>query len=427
MQRFISLLVLCCLIPLMSCSQQSSKKADVVIWHWMTDRQAAFDKLAQKYQQQTGIKVAFETYAPSEVYKDKVRAAASGKLLPEVFSPLGDKRETSSFINSGYIKDLTQSMESGWKNILFPKAVLQNSYTSDNEFGVKPGVYGVPIDVNAIMIYYNKDLFKQVGLDPETPPQTWEEFVAAGKKLRSAGIQPFVSGFGEGWLLGVFASSYEWNLLGKEGIIDTIHGKITYTDPRWVRIFSLFQDMKDSGMFASGIATMVNKDAERTFATGKAAMALNGSWGVNVYYGMNPNLNYGVMMPPKLKDAKFPMLIFGGEGSSLNINPNSPNADKAIAFLKWLTEKDQQVFLSQETRNIPVNKDCVQGLAPVLATFAANASNTFEPLPLIEDWQVTSAINTGLQAIIIGEKKPDQVAKDVQAEKERQQKAKVTK
>jgi ATP-binding protein involved in chromosome partitioning len=39
----------------------------------------------------------------------------------------------------------------------------------------------------------------------------------AGKKLREARIQPFVSGFGEGWLLWAFAQSYEWNLFGKDG------------------------------------------------------------------------------------------------------------------------------------------------------------------------------------------------------------------
>ncbi|MHB9156394.1 MAG: ABC transporter substrate-binding protein, partial [Endomicrobiales bacterium] len=376
------------LLPLFSCtSSKSTPKADVVIWHWMTDRQATFDKLARQYEQATGTKVAFETYAPSEVYKNKVRAAASGKLLPEIFSPMGDKRELASYINAGYIADLTDEMNQGWKDQFYPKPLMQNTFEEGNEWKVKPGIYGVPIDVNAIMIYYNKDLFKQAGLDPEKPPKTWDDFIAAGKQLRAANIQPFVSGFGEGWLIGVLAASYEWNLLGREGIVGTIQGEIPYTDPRWVRVYRLFEEMKQNGLFASGVATMVNKDAERAFATGKAAMALNGSWGVNVYYTMNPNLNYGLMMPASLKDGKSPLLIFGGEGSSFNVNPLSPNKDKAVAFLKWMTEKDQQVFLSNETRNIPSNQEAAKGnLSPVLQTFADNINNTFDSLPVVEDW-----------------------------------------
>jgi ABC-type glycerol-3-phosphate transport system substrate-binding protein len=143
-------------------------------------------------------------------------------------------------------------------------------------------------------------------------------------------------------------------------------------------------------------------------------MALNGSWGVNVYYNMNPNLNYGVMTLPKLKGAKYPMLLSGGEGSSLYINPASPNKDKAIAFLKWFTEKDQQSFLSQETRNIPSNKNACADLSPVLKEFTKNINNTFDPLPATENWQVSNAFDIGLQAIIIGEKTPAQIANEIQ-------------
>lgn len=425
MFRIFRLLVACTLLlPFASCAKSPASKADVVVWHWMTDRQAAFEKIAAQYEKETGVKVLFETYAPSEVYRDKVRAAATGKLLPEVFSPLGDKRELSSFITAGYVANLTEEMKSGWQETLFEKALAQNTYPEKNEWNVAPGIYGVPIDVNAIMIYYNKDLFKQAGLDPENPPQTWDAFLDAGRKLRAAGIHPFVSGFGEGWMIGVFANSYAWNMLGRQGILDTIEGKISYTDPRWLRVYQVFEDMTKNNMFASGIATMVNKDAERTFATGKAAMALNGSWGVNVYLSMNKDLNYGVMMPPRITTATNPMRISGGEGSSLNVNALSPNKDKAIAFLKWMTAKDQQITLAKDTNNIPSNKEAAIGLPAILKAFADNINNTFDSLPVIESWQVSNVINTDMQGIIIKEKSVKQAAAEIQAEKVRQLKVK---
>ena len=404
----------------MSCARQAEQMPDVNVWHWMTDRQDAFDKLADKYRKLTGIKVVFETYAPSEVYRDKVRAAASGKLLPEIYSPLGDKRELSAYITSGYVADLTDEMNKGWRKGFFEKPLSQCTFEAGNEWNVKPGIYGVPFDVNAILIYYNKDLFKQAGLDPEKPPKTWKAFIDAGKKLRAAGIQPFVSGFGEPWLVGAFVSCYEWNLLGKEGLTDTIKGNIKYTDPRWVKAISLLDEMRKNEMFAAGVATMVNKDAERSFATGRAAMAYNGSWGVNVYKGMNPQLNYGVMAPPAIDGAKHPLYIFGGEGSSFNINPKSPNMAKAIEFLKWLTAKDQQLFLAEETLNIPSDKSALANLSPILKEFAKNIERTFPSMPVVENWQVVNVINTGLQALIIGEKNPEIIAKEIEKEKENQ-------
>ena len=407
------------------CSQNETQNKDedaVKIWHWMTDRQAAFETLAKKYFDETGVKVVFETYAPTDVYKNKITAAASGKLLPDIFNPISDKRELASYINAGYIADLTDAMNDGWKDVFFEKSLVQNSFPEGNEWNVKPGIYGVPLDVSTLMIYYNKDLFAQAGLDPENPPQTWPEFIEAGKKLRDAGIQPFVSGFGEAWLIGAFASSYQWSLFGKQGIIDTIEGKIPYTDKRWLEIFKLFEEMKDNKMFASGIVTMVNKDAERTFAIGKAAMALNGSWGVNVYKSMNPNLNYAIMYPPSLPNAQYPLLVFGGDGSSLFVNEMSPRRDKAVAFLKWFTQKDQQAFLAKETLNIPSNKEAGQDLPDILKKFSESVDRTFDALPVLEAWQVTNYININLQSVIIGEKTPEMAIKEVQAEKVRQSK-----
>ncbi len=427
---FLSLQICVCCIALILVSgcgkKDDSKKDDSVIkvWHWMTDRQAAFDQLAEKYFNETGVKVVFETYAPTDVYKNKITAAASGQLLPDIFNPLSDKRELASYIKAGFIADLTEEMNTGWKDIFFEKSLSQNMFEENNEWGVKPGYYGVPLDVSSLMIYYNKDLFSQAGLDPENPPATWPEFIAAGKKLRAAGIQPFVSGFGESWLVGAFASSYQWTLFGKQGIIDTIEGKIKYTDSRWVKIFELFKEMKDSEMFASGIVTMINKDAERTFATGKAAMSLNGSWGVNVYKSMNPALNYGIMYPPSLPDAKYPLLVFGGDGSSMFVNASSPRKDNAIAFLKWLTQREQQSFLAKETLNIPSNKESAQDLPEVLKLFSESINRAFENLPMIESWQVTNYININLQSVIIGEKSPNDAVKEIESEKQRQMKVK---
>ena len=401
----------------------SGKSEDVVkVWHWMTDRQEAFEKLTKDYYDQTGVKVVFETYAPTDVYKNKITAAASGHLLPDIYNPQSDKKELASYINAGYIADLTDEMNTGWKDVFFEKSLIANSFEENNEWGVKPGIYGVPLDVSSLMIYYNKDLFKQAGLDPENPPKTWAEFIDAGKKLREAGIQPFVSGFGEAWLIGAFASSYQWSLFGRQGIIDTIDGKIPYNDARWLKIFKLFEEMRDNKMFASGIVTMVNKDAERTFATGRAAMTFNGSWGVNVYKSMNPTLNYGLMNPPSLPDAQYPLLVFGGDGSSMFVNAESPRKDKAIAFLKWFTQKEQQAYLAKETLNIPSNKESAEDLPEILQEFSKSITRTFENLPKLEAWQVTNYININLQSVIIGEKDPAKAVKEVQEEKLRQMK-----
>jgi len=271
----------------------------------MTDREAAFQELARRYEEARGIKVEFELYAPSDAYAQKVRAAAQGETLPDIFGVLGEKYDFASFVNAGHILDLTSYMQennNAWKNSFFAKALAVDEFSSANAYGVKPGIYAVPIDITTIQIVYNKDLFKQLGFDPGRPPATFSEFLAMSKKIKAAGLQGLVSGWGELWMIDCFANNYAFNIMGKDKVLSTIRGDVPYTDAGWIKVLDLFKQMRESGILCDGIVTMENKTAEQLFANSKAVFAFNGSWCVNVYKAMNPGLNYTVMLPPRSSD-----------------------------------------------------------------------------------------------------------------------------
>jgi ABC-type glycerol-3-phosphate transport system substrate-binding protein len=409
-------------LPGGSDSSRGGGKGTVVVWHWMTDRQAAFEQLSQKYEKETGIKVNFELYAPSDAYTQKVRAAAQGNNLPDIYGILGEKRDFSSFIKAGHVLNLNEKMEADggkWKSSLFEKALDVNSFPEGNTYGVPAGIYGVPIDMMAIKVIYNKDLLAQIGV--QNPPQTLDEFIALGPRLKEKNIQGLVSGWAEVWLIDCFANNYAFNIMGKDKVMATIRGDVPYTDPDWVKVFGVFRQMQQSGMLANGIVTMINKTAEQLFANGKAAFTFNGSWGVNVYKNMNPQLQFGVMLPPKASDAN-PMAFWGGAGSSFMVNGRSANKDEAVKFLEWLSASEQQAVLAAETNNLPSNKNSVQEIAPVLKEFSANMEQATHPntWPMTEFPPVIEAFDKGIQSIIIGEKTPEQVAKEVQGVKERE-------
>ncbi|HQL41777.1 MAG TPA: extracellular solute-binding protein, partial [Candidatus Omnitrophota bacterium] len=149
----------------------------------------------------------------------------------------------------------------------------------------------------------------------------------------------------------------------------------------------------------------------------------NGSWCVNVYDKMNPALQYKVMLPPRV-DPDVPMQIWGGAGSSFVVNQTAGNRQRIIDFLKWLTGKEQQVFLSQETKNLPSNREALSEIPDVLLQFAKAMDITTHPSlwPYNESPLVTEAFCKGIQAIIIGEATPEKVATDVQRLKEREMK-----
>ncbi|MBU1112437.1 MAG: extracellular solute-binding protein [Candidatus Omnitrophica bacterium] len=423
MKKLSKLIVFFVLIPLIfGCSAKKPKDNTIIVWHWMTDRKDAFSELATKYQAETGVNVEFKLLFPPETYSMKVTAAARAKTLPDIFGILGEKTTVGSFIRAQHIADLTPYMNENfqeWKNRFYPQTLDLVVFKDGNSSQVKPGIYAVPIDTTIMQFVYNKSLLDKLGFS--APPETFEEFIKYAALVKGKSDQfGFVCGWGEGWLLNALAIEWAINLMGEEKFLQTIERKVSYTDPDWLKVFTLFETLKNSGILVPNIATMTNKESEDAFAKGKALFSFNGSWSINVYQQLNPEIQYGFFSLPKIS-IEHPVKIWGGSGSSFMVNERSPNKLEAIKFLKWFTAKQQQVFLIEKTNNLPAIKDCQDQMPEKLRKLTLNLSNLTHPdtWPDNEDSRVIEVINRGLQQIVMGLKTPSEVAREVQEKKDK--------
>lgn len=395
---------------------ETKTKEGLVIWHWMTDRHETFLKLATQYEKETGIAVSFQLNAPSDLYTTKVRGAAQTGTLPEIYGVLGGIQDMARFANKKYLYRFDDDLNAdnmAWKNEFFEKALSMNAFAENNQWDVPAGTYGIPIDVTNIQMLYNKNIFTEAGITEI--PKTWDEFVSAGKKIKeNTNYHFFVSGFGETWLINSMVRTLAINSLGLDNYIKTIKGEMNYNTPEWIKVFEAFKSMADNELFASGIVTMVNKSAERLFATGKAAVTFNGSWCVNVYKGMNPNLDYAAMFFPSINPEN-PMLIHGGAGSSFVVNADSPKKEMAVSFLKWLTAKESQQTLALDTNNLPANKNAISQIPGLLVSFAEKMDQSIHPssMEMVEFAELEEMIGKGIQSIIIEEKTSQGLAEEL--------------
>ena len=425
MKRIINLLL--CLGLMTGCGVVKKEDTNTItVWHWMNDRDKAFQELAARYEKLTGIKVKVDLYAPPDVYTQRIVASAQAKVLPDIYGILDKKEVFASFIESGFVADLTEEFKKdngAWERSIFPKALDVNRFQEGNVSNVKPGIYGAPLDVSNIQMLYNKKLLQKAGITEV--PKTFEAYLSAVEALKRVGVPVFVSGWGELWMADCFASNYAFNIMGEDKVMATYRGEVLYTNPDWIKVFNIFKRLKDAGAFYQGIVTKPNKEAEQDFALERAAFAFNGSWCVNVYHEINPKLEYGVMLPPAINPLR-PMKIWGGAGSSFVVNNHSLRKDKAIAFLKWLTAKDQQAYLAKETLNLPSSKEALSEIPEVLSSFAKGMDNTTHPTvwKYNEDPLVEEAFTKGIQSILIGDKTPEEAAAKVQEVKEREMKKK---
>jgi ABC-type glycerol-3-phosphate transport system substrate-binding protein len=406
------------------CASQKSTEKKITIWHWMNDRHATFQELAKIYKEQRGIEIKFKLFSPPDIYSQKVIAAARAGNLPDIFGILGEKKTLASFIKAGHILNLTSYMEDDnkeWRSRFYPQTLEVVVFRKDNSYGVPEGVYGVPIDTTVMQFVYNKSLFQQAGFNPDWPPATFEAFLDYAKKIKDKlGVAGFVCGWGEGWLLNCLATEWAINLMGEEKFFKTIEGDVPYTDDDWIKVFSLFARLRDSGILASNITTMINKESEDLFSKGKAAFSFNGSWSVNVYKQLAPDLNYSFFSLPVVGE-KFPVRVWGGAGSSFMVNAKSSNKSEAVKFLKWLTQKEQQKFLVEKTNNLPSIRGIEEALPSLLKLLLDDINILTHPniWPYNEDSRVIEVMNKGLQQIVMGLKSPREVGEEIQRVKER--------
>src|SRR5258706_15057942 len=121
------------------CAKSNAGANEVVVWHWMTDREDALQKLADDYEKTHSIHVRLELYAPSDAYSSRVRAAAQTSTLPDIFGVLGESRDLASFIKSGHILNLQEAMDENNKACykqISAKALPNNTFEAGNKLKV---------------------------------------------------------------------------------------------------------------------------------------------------------------------------------------------------------------------------------------------------------------------------------------------------
>ena len=103
------------------------------------------------------------------------------------------------------------------------------------------------------------------------------------------------------------------------------------------------------------------------------------------------------------------------------VNERSPNKEQAVEFLKWLTEKEQQIFLIKATNNLPAIKGCEDQMPEKLKKLTSNLNSLTHPnvWPYNEDSRIIEVLNRGLQQIVMGIKSPQELAKDIQKKKDK--------
>lgn len=308
---------------------------------------------------------------------------------------------------------LTSDEDKKWISGFYP-AFMENSQTGGK-------TYGIPFQRSTPVLYWNKEAFKEAGLDPETAPVTWEEMVAFGKKLTKTdasgnvtqwGVRIPSSGFPY-WLFQGLAIENGVTLANAEG------NKTNFDDPKVVEALQYMVDLstKDKVM-APGIIEWGS--TPKAFFEGQTAMMWT-STGNLTNVRDNAPFEFGVGMLPKKLQRGAPT---GGGNFYLFKGASEEQTKAAVDFVKWITAPEQSakwtmatgyVAPRPETWETDTMKKYAEGFPQVLVArdqleFAKAELSTYQ------NQRVTSIFNDALAAAITGQKTPEAALKEAQAQ-----------
>lgn len=320
----------------------ASEPQTITIYHHMGEEakrdglQAWADAVtAANPQYKYEINVIADANQYRQVIKTKIAAGDPADIM------FGAARDYLDMIEAGNVADI--SAAPFLSN--FSDDVLEGS-TFDNK------VYGIPVDMGLIMVFYNKDIFAENNL---SVPKTYAEFLQICQTLKDKGVNPLALGFKDAWTAGVDFMMEWYMMLDKDPNMfkDVMDGTKKFADyPMFKRGMERSRErfaMATGNPFGTG-----NDDSVQMFASGKAAMLPNGSWSISTVRDLNPDGNFGLFMLPADNEADTRARLFTDD--CFMISANTKSLEGCYALFDFATSSEGANIWADFTGIIPATK-----------------------------------------------------------------------
>ena len=198
-----------------------------------------------------------------QVVTELVRAIATGSVpdLVTIDSPV-----VASFSAQGTLTDLSEHVA---KSTFIKPAVYFKGPWASGQWQGK--TYGIPRDANTLGLYYNADMFRAKGLDPDKPPRTWSELKAAAIKLRDPANKVYGFGF--------CATEAEEGVFQWLPFLWQAGGSVDKLDqPEAAAALQFITDMVRNDIASKDVINQSQYEVTNTFMAGNIAMVQGGPW-----------------------------------------------------------------------------------------------------------------------------------------------------
>ena len=345
-------------LSLAGCSGgNASDTVTIRFWHsFVSNTRPALDKLIERFEaEHPGIKVDAQYVPTGDGLVRKLVASVQGGNAPDI-----------SWVHADFLGKLVQS-DAIYKMRDFTGG--PNGLTEEEMNDFLPGLldaaswrdtlYALPMEATLLALLYNKDHFREAGLDPNRPPQTWDELREYALKLTSD-----VNGDGMvdryGFYVPVYPASgpynvwmnlqwttYLWQAGGE--LINPEQTRVLYDSEAGVQALNFWRELF---LKMGSPANSITHDL--SFVSGTVSMIMDGPWDLPGFRAIR-NFEWGIAPLPAGPERQVTYIA----GEHLAIFKQSRNPEAAWTFVKWVTQPEIQAMFSQDSGYLPVKQSTI--------------------------------------------------------------------
>ncbi|MCZ0985483.1 ABC transporter substrate-binding protein [Streptomyces diastatochromogenes] len=269
---------------------------------------------------------------PAEGYADKISADAAGGTLPDVVNVSPDL--VAPLAEAGLALDLDKAAGK------YKSEYLDGAWASHQVPGLS-GTYAFPWYLNTGPLFYNKSLFEKAGLDPSTPPKTYDELFAdalrlakkSDGKVATLANVPTIEDFGR----------YGVQLMNKEG---TGFG---FNDAKGVELLSKYKELYDAKALDPQALTATPESSGKKFLTEAVAMNPGSALDLGNFKKQAPNLYKNIGITDQITSTGHVNMYVMG----VMVNSRTKHTPAAVAFAHFVTDARNQMSFAKKVAIFP--------------------------------------------------------------------------
>lgn len=397
---------------------RAQDKIEIRIWDQFTEQTAsdAADAIYKSYtDQHPNITIRREAIQTDQMRQTVNTALASGTGPDIIFYDAGPGY-AGVLANAGLLSPLDQfAQQYGWKDMISPQSLEATSLGG--------ALYGLPLQVDLIGMYYNKTLLDKEGW---TVPTTVEELKTLCTQAKDKGYTPIAFSNNPGWQ-GFHQFSMTANdMIGPDAMRALLtQNQGTWNSPEIVKaIQTYFVDLRDAGCYTTDVNALTYDDGNTLFYTQESLLNTTGSWLINGIQENMPDQDVQFAPFPTIDGAQGQYWI-SGVGSAFYISAKSQHQAEAADMLNYFFSPDVvKQWTEQAGFYVPVKIDTATlDVSPLYKSILDVLQSSIGDNPqvvfgynvdVLAPPQFNEAMQNGFQAVIAGQKTPEQLAAELQ-------------